>query len=73
MRRKRTEQGDDPRAVSKIRQSVLRERSKKRFPPSRPEDLVIMLLPDAPKTINCKTYKLMAEETKSMRMFLMEQ
>jgi hypothetical protein len=32
-----------------------------------------MLLPDAPKTINCKTYKLMVKETKSMRMFLTEQ
>jgi hypothetical protein len=27
------------------------------------EDLIITLLPDAPKTINCKMYKLTAEET----------
>jgi hypothetical protein len=52
---------------------VFSEEEAKRFPPSRPEDLIIMLLPDALKTINCKTYKLTAEETKSMRSFLTEQ
>jgi Reverse transcriptase (RNA-dependent DNA polymerase) len=52
---------------------VFSEEEAKHFPPSRPEDLIIMLLPDALKTINCKKYKLTAEETKSIRTFLMKQ
>jgi Reverse transcriptase (RNA-dependent DNA polymerase) len=52
---------------------VFSEKEAKCFPPLQPKDLVITLLPDALKTINCKTYKLIVEETKAMWVFLTEQ
>ena len=41
---------------------VFLEEAAKRFPPSRPEDLAIMLKDGAPATINCKIYPLSKPE-----------
>jgi hypothetical protein len=38
--------------------AVFSEEGAKRFPPSRPEDHAIKLVPDTPGMINCKTYPL---------------
>jgi Reverse transcriptase (RNA-dependent DNA polymerase) len=42
------------------------------FPPSRPEDHAIKLIPGAPETINCKVYPLMLAEQEVTRKFLEE-
>lgn len=46
---------------------VFSEEAAKRFPPERPEDHVITLTSDAPKSINCKMYKLTQEEEEAAR------
>jgi Reverse transcriptase (RNA-dependent DNA polymerase) len=43
-----------------------------RFPPSRPEDHAIKLIPGAPETINCKVYPLTLAEQEATRKFLEE-
>jgi hypothetical protein len=42
------------------------------FPPSRPEDHAIKLIPGAPETINCKVYPLTLAEQKATKAFLEE-
>jgi Reverse transcriptase (RNA-dependent DNA polymerase) len=42
------------------------------FPPSRPEDHAIKLIPGAPKMINCKVYPLMLAEQEATKKFLEE-
>jgi hypothetical protein len=42
------------------------------FPPSRPEDHAIKLVPGAPETINCKVYPLMLAEQEATKKFLEE-
>jgi Reverse transcriptase (RNA-dependent DNA polymerase) len=52
---------------------VFSEEAAKRFPPERPEDHKIELLPGAPWRIGGEIYKLMDEEWKAMTNFLQEQ
>jgi hypothetical protein len=42
------------------------------FPPSRPEDYAIKLVPGVPETINCKVYPLTVAEQEAMKKFLEE-
>jgi hypothetical protein len=42
------------------------------FPPSRPEDHAIKLMPGAPETINCKVYPLTLAEQEATKKFLEE-
>jgi hypothetical protein len=42
------------------------------FPPSRPEDHAIKLLPSAPETISCKVYPLTLAEQEATKEFLKE-
>jgi hypothetical protein len=51
---------------------VFSEEGAKRFPPSRPEDHAIKLVPDAPGTINCKTYPLTRVEVEATADFIKE-
>jgi Reverse transcriptase (RNA-dependent DNA polymerase) len=43
-----------------------------RFPPSRPEDHAIKLMPGVPETINCKVYPLTLAEQEATKKFLEE-
>jgi gag-polyprotein putative aspartyl protease len=52
--------------------TVFSEEGAKRFPPSRPEDHAIKLVPDAPGTINCKTYPLTRAEVETTANFIKE-
>jgi hypothetical protein len=52
--------------------AVFLEEGAKRFPPSRPEDHAIKLVPDAPGTINCKTYLLTRAEVEATADFIKE-
>ena len=52
---------------------VFSEEAAKRFPPERPEDHKIELLPRAPWRIGGEIYKLMDEERRAMTNFLQEQ
>jgi hypothetical protein len=51
---------------------VFSEKASHRFPPSRPEDHVIQLKPDAPDMIKCKTYPLTKTEMDMAKKFLDE-
>jgi hypothetical protein len=42
------------------------------FPPSRPEDHAIKLMPGVPETINCKVYPLTLAEQEATKKFLEE-
>jgi len=44
-----------------------------RFPPKRPWDHAIELLPDAPKAFDCKIYPMARGEEDSLREFIKEQ
>ena len=45
------------------------ENATKRFPPSRPKDLVVRLKPGTPDTINCKVYPLARNEIQAAAEF----
>jgi Reverse transcriptase (RNA-dependent DNA polymerase) len=51
---------------------VFSEEGAKRFPPARPEDHAIKLVPDALGTINCKTYPLTNAEIQVTKEFIKE-
>jgi hypothetical protein len=51
---------------------VFSDKQATHFPPSRPEDHAIKLVPGAPETINCKVYPLTLAEQEVMKMFLEE-
>jgi hypothetical protein len=53
-------------------QKVFLDQQAMRFPPSRPEDHAIKLIPGAPETINCKVYPLMLAEQEATKKFLEE-
>ena len=53
--------------------NIFSEEAAKRFPPERPEDHKIELLPRAPWRIGGEIYKLMDEERRAMTSFLQEQ
>jgi hypothetical protein len=46
--------------------TVFSEEGAKRFPSEHPKDLEIKLKEGAPKTINCSTFNLVAEESKAL-------
>jgi len=52
---------------------VFSEEGAKRFPPKRDGELMILLMPDIPKVLDCKVYPLMKEERDLLRTFLMEE
>ncbi len=52
---------------------VFNEEASHRFPPKRSWDHAIDLLPDAPKTLNCKVYPLAVTEGSALTEFLNEQ
>ncbi len=52
---------------------VFSEKASHRFPPKRPWDHAIDLLPDAPKTLDCKVYPLAITEGDALTEFLNEQ
>src|SRR6266702_4603983 len=52
---------------------VFSEEASHRFPPKRPWDHAIDLLPDAPKTLDCKVYPLALTEGDTLTKFLNEQ
>ena len=52
---------------------VFSKEAAKQFPPERPEDHKIELLPGAPWRIGGEIYKLMDEERQAMTNFLQEQ
>ncbi len=52
---------------------VFSEEASHRFPPKRPWDHAINLLPDAPKTLDCKVYPLALMEGDALTEFLNEQ
>ncbi len=52
---------------------VFNEEASHRFPPKRPWDHAIDLLPDAPKTLDCKVYPLAVTEGDALTEFLNEQ
>ncbi len=52
---------------------VFSEEASHRFPPKRPWDHAIDLLPDAPKTLDCKVYPLAITEGDALTEFLNEQ
>jgi gag-polyprotein putative aspartyl protease len=52
--------------------AVFSEEGAKRFPPAQPEDHAIKLVPDAPGTINCKTYPLTRAEVEATADFIKE-
>lgn len=52
---------------------IFDEDESKRFPPERDGELEIPLLPDAPKTLDCKVYPLTREERDLLRTFLAEE
>jgi gag-polyprotein putative aspartyl protease len=56
----------------KRHEAVFSEEGAKRFPPSRPEDHAIKLVPDVPGTINCKTYPLTRAEIEATVDFIKE-
>jgi len=49
------------------------EKESHRFPPARPWDHAIELLPDAPKSFDCKIYPMARGEEDSLREFIKEQ
>src|SRR6266571_725469 len=49
------------------------EKESHRFPPERPWDHAIELLPDAPKSFDCKIYPMAKGEEDSLREFIKEQ
>jgi hypothetical protein len=51
---------------------VFSDQQATRFPPSRPEDHAIKLVPGAPETINCKVYPLTLAEQEATKKFLEE-
>jgi RNase H-like domain found in reverse transcriptase/Reverse transcriptase (RNA-dependent DNA polymerase) len=51
---------------------VFSEEGAKRFPPARPEDHAIKLVPDVPGTINCKMYPLTHTEIQATKEFIKE-
>jgi hypothetical protein len=51
---------------------VFSKEGAKRFPPARPEDHTIKLVPDAPGTINCKMYPLTHTEIEATKEFIKE-
>jgi hypothetical protein len=51
---------------------VFSDQQATRFPPSRPEDHAIKLIPGAPETINCKVYLLTLVEQEATKKFLEE-
>jgi hypothetical protein len=51
---------------------VFSDQQATRFPPSRPEDHAIKLIPGAPETISCKVYPLTLAEQEATRKFLEE-
>ena len=53
--------------------NIFSEEATKRFPPERPKDYKIELLPGAPWWIGCKIYKLTDEERRAITNFLQEQ
>jgi hypothetical protein len=59
-------------AEYKCHAAVFSEEEAKRFPLSRPEDHAIKLGPDAPGTINCKTYPLTRAEVEATADFIKE-
>src|ERR1700754_4272921 len=52
---------------------VFSEEASRRFPPSRPWDHAIDLLPNAPTTLDCKIYPLAQNEEEALTKFLTEQ
>ncbi len=52
---------------------VFSEEASHQFPPKQPWDHVIDLLPEAPKTLNCKVYPLALIEGDALTEFLSEQ
>jgi len=52
---------------------VFSEETSQRFPPKRTWDHTIDLLPDAPKTLDCKVYPLAITEGSALTEFLNEQ
>ena len=54
-------------------QKVFSEKASQWFPPKRPWDHAIDLLPDAPKTLDCKVYPLALTEGDTLTKFLNEQ
>jgi hypothetical protein len=51
---------------------VFSDQQATRFPPSRPEDHAIKLIPGAPETISCKVYPLTLVEQEATKKFLEE-
>jgi RNase H-like domain found in reverse transcriptase/Reverse transcriptase (RNA-dependent DNA polymerase) len=51
---------------------VFSDQQATRFPPSRPEDHAIKLIPGAPETISCKVYPLTLAEQEATKKFLEE-
>jgi hypothetical protein len=60
-----------PREYQRHRKVFLDQQAT-RFPPSRPKDHAIKLVPGAPETINCKVYPLTLAEHEAMKKFLEE-
>jgi len=52
---------------------VFSEEEARKFPPDRNPNVVIELLPGAPKQLNCKVYPLTRQETKTLKKFLSEE
>ena len=63
-----TEQ-DVPRKYQK-HAKVFSEEAARRFPPARPEDHAIKLVPDALASINCKVYPLTKAELEATEKFI---
>jgi hypothetical protein len=53
-------------------QKVFSDQQAMRFPPSRPEDHAIKLIPGVPEMINCKVYPLTLAEQEATKRFLEE-
>ncbi len=54
-------------------QKIFNEEQSHRFPPKRPWDHAIDLLPEAPNTIDCKIYPTMQSEKEALNEFVKEQ
>jgi len=61
-----------PKEYQRYQKVFSKDRSH-RFPPPRPWDHAIELLPEAPKTIDCKVYPMTQGEKESLAKFIEEQ
>jgi Reverse transcriptase (RNA-dependent DNA polymerase) len=74
-REQRQQESVEARGIPKEYQQhhkVFSDQQATRFPPSRPEDHAIKLIPGAPETINCKVYPLTLAEQEATKKFLEE-